>query len=340
MASPLRSVSEISKEKRGHFVKYFVTGGAGFIGSNFIHLALEDPKNKVVNYDKLTYAGNLNNLKGINENQYEFIHADIVDHKTLNESLIKERPDVIINFSAESHVDLSLVSATEFLDTNVIGTEAVLRCARDLDIRLVHISTDEVYGSLEDPIEATESTKFDPNSPYSVSKAAGDMLCKAHFVSFGTEVIVMRGSNAYGPRQHPEKLIPKSITNLLTNRAIGIYGNGTNIREWIFVEDFCKGVLTAAEKGVAGDCYNLGGGHQNRINNNFIAETLCDKLKKSAKACIDYVVDRKGHDRRYALNSNKLRNELGWSPQYDLAAGLEKTVSWYKDNEWWWKNTI
>jgi dTDP-glucose 4,6-dehydratase len=321
-------------------MKFFVTGGAGFIGSNFIHLVTKNPKNRVVNYDKLTYAGNLDNLKGIDANQYVFIHADIVDYKTLNKSLIKERPDVIINFSAESHVDLSLISATEFLDTNVIGMEAVLRCSRDLGIKLVHISTDEVYGSLPDPLEAVESTKFDPNSPYSVSKAAGDMLCKAHFVSFGTKVVVMRGSNAYGPRQHVEKLIPKSITNLLMDKSIGIYGNGANVREWIFVEDFCRGVLAAAEKGIIGECYNLGGGSKNRVNNNVIAKVLCETLSKSPETYIEYVKDRAGHDMRYALNSSKLKSELGWSPQFDLAKGLEKTVKWYVENEWWWKPLI
>lgn len=316
-------------------MKYFVTGGAGFIGSNFIHHIMKNPANQVVNYDKLTYAGNLNNLKDIVSDRYTFIHADIVDHASFKEALVVTQPDIIINFSAESHVDLSLVSATEFLETNVMGTEVVLRCARDLGIRLIHISTDEVYGSLASE-EAIETTKFDPNSPYSVSKAAGDMLCRAHYVSFNTPVIVMRGSNAYGPRQHPEKLIPKSITNLLTNSPIGIYGSGENIREWIFVEDFCRGILVAAENGNPGDVFNLGGSAINRVSNNTIASNLCDILAKPTTEFIKYVTDRAGHDARYALNSEKLRG-LGWYPQNNLSEGLEKTVAWYKDNSWWWQ---
>ena len=175
-----------------------------------------------------------------------------------------------------------------------------------------------------------------PNSPYSVSKAAGDMLCKAHYVSFGTEVVVMRGSNAYGPRQHPEKLIPKSITNLLTNQPIGVYGDGSNIREWIFVEDFCSGVLTAIEKGYAGNAYNLGGGPSNRVANNLIANTLCEKIGLPRETHIKYIEDRAGHDRRYALNSRKLES-LGWSPKKDLETGLEATLRWYQENKWWWK---
>lgn len=320
-------------------MKYFVTGGAGFIGSNFIHFLMKEPTNWVVNYDKLTYAGNLNNLKGIDESRYTFIHADIADHKTLYQSLVKESPDVIINFSAESHVDNSIISATEFLHTNVIGVESVLRCSRDLAIKLVHISTDEVYGVLDDPLEATESTKFDPNSPYSVSKAAGDMLCKAHYVTFKTPVIVMRGSNAYGPRQHPEKLIPKSITNLLTNNLIGIYGVGRNIREWIYVEDFCRGILVALEKGSIGESYNLGGSSKNRVTNNIIAKILCEKLNKLPVDNIKYITDRAGHDARYSLNSNKLRS-LGWQPEFDISDGLELTVKWYLENDWWWEPLI
>lgn len=315
-------------------MKLFVTGGAGFIGSNFIRLLLTDLNNTVINYDKLTYAGNLNNLKGLNDRQYTFIHADIVNHAALREAITITEPDVIINFSAESHVDLSLISATEFLVTNVLGTESVIRCARDLNIKLIHISTDEVYGSLLSS-EATEETKFDPNSPYSVSKAAADMLCKAYFISFDVPVVVMRGSNAYGPQQHPEKFIPRSITNLLSNSPIEIYGKGENIREWIYVEDFCHGILTALKHGKPGDVFNLGGGSSNRKNNLFIAHALCNLLNKD-NTYINFTHDRLGHDMRYALNSNKLR-ALGWQPKYDLENGLLQTVSWYKENEWWWK---
>lgn len=317
-------------------MKICVTGGAGFIGSNFIHHMLDNPDVSIVNYDKLTYAGNLCNLKGIDKSRYTFVKGDICNYEKFRGVLKSHKPSVIVHFAAESHVDNSLVSATEFLDTNITGTEVILRCSRDLNVRLVHISTDEVYGSLIAPLEAVESSKFDPNSPYSVSKAAGDMLCKAHYVSFGTEVIVMRGSNAYGPRQHPEKLIPKSITSLLTGKPIGVYGDGSNIREWIFVEDFCRGVSTAIEKGCAGNAYNIGGGSNNRAANKLIATTLCEKIFLPSDKYIQYVGDRAGHDKRYALDSSKLES-LGWSPEKDLEGGLETTVEWYRKNEWWWK---
>jgi dTDP-glucose 4,6-dehydratase len=316
-------------------MRYFVTGGAGFIGSNFIHSVLSDPNNEVINYDKLTYAGNLDNLKDVDCGRYTFIKADITNHVALSSSLSKHTPDVLVSFAAESHVDNSLVSATEFIDTNVMGAEVVLRCSRDLGVKLIHISTDEVYGSLV-ALEASESSKFDPNSPYSVSKAAGDMMCKAHYVSFGTPVIVMRGSNAYGPRQHPEKLIPKSITNLLSDETIGVYGKGLNVREWIYVEDFCSGILTAIEKGEVGQAYNVGGGAVNRVANNKIAKSLCRGLEKSPEAYIEYVRDRAGHDMRYALDSSKLR-DLGWAPKHNLDSGIDKTIEWYRKNEWWWK---
>jgi len=320
--------------------KLLITGGAGFIGSNFIHYMLKKHKKLVImNYDKLTYAGNLNNLKGIDETRYVFCKGDIVIEEDFKAAIKEFEPDAIVAFAAESHVDRSIDSPQEFITTNVLGSETVLRVSRDLGIKkIVHISTDEVYGSLPAPIEANENFTFKPNSPYSASKTSGDMFCRAYFVTYGLPVIILRGSNCYGPRQHPEKLIPKSITNLLTDKSIGIYGDGKQIREWIFTEDFCSGVETALLKGKPGEAYNLGGGEDNRIFNIDIADELLLRLDKN-KEHLEFITDRPGHDQRYALNSNKLM-ALGWQPKYDLQAGLTETVEWYKKNDWWWKPLI
>lgn len=316
-------------------MRLFITGGAGFIGSNFIHYFLnKNDKNQVLNYDKLTYAGRLSNLNGIDEARYQFIKGDITDIKLLRSSVESFKPDGIIHYAAESHVDRSLESASEFLITNVIGTQTVLEVSRDLSIRMVHVSTDEVYGSKEDG-ESSEGDPFEPNSPYSASKAGGDLLCRASYRSFGTQVVVVRGSNCFGPRQHEEKLIPKTITNLLNNKKIPLYSDGSNIREWIFTEDFCSGVETALLHGKIGESYNLGGGSDNRVSNLSIAKTLASIIHPESDPTdhLEFVKDRLGHDRRYALCSEKLL-KLGWKRSENLIENLKKTVVWYQNN---WK---
>jgi len=319
-------------------MKLFITGGAGFIGSNFIHYIMEKEKDiQICNYDKLTYAGNLSNLKGIDEKRYQFIKADICDYKTLKESLMNFNPSAIIAFAAETHVDRSITSPQEFLETNILGTECVLRATRDLKIsRLLHISTDEVYGSLEIPYEAKETQAFDPNSPYSASKAAGDMLCHAYHITYEVPVSIVRGSNCYGKLQYPEKFIPRSITNIINGCPIGIYGNGNNMREWVYTEDFCRGVEIVLHKGLRGEAYNLGGGSDNRYTNNVVANKICNLMGKYPDHFITYIDDRRGHDKRYALDSTKLKN-LGWKPKYNFSEGLSQTIQWYKDNPDWWK---
>lgn len=318
-------------------MKLLVTGGAGFIGSNFIHYMLDKhPDIEILNYDKLTYAGNLDNLRAAEGKPYicDTTPWDICDYLSLKTTLEAYQPDAVVAFAAESHVDNSLERPQVFLETNILGTEVILRCVKELGIKkLVHISTDEVYGSLREG-EATENSAFKTNSPYSASKASGDLLCRAYHTSYGVPVVVMRGSNCYGPRQHPEKLIPKSITNLLSDKPVCIYGEGLNVREWIHVSDFCSGVETALLSGIPGEAYNLGGGSSNRVQNINIAKTLTKEFGKPG--AIEYVTDRLGHDFRYALNSSKLKS-LGWEPQYDFDEGLIKTVDWYKENTWWWK---
>lgn len=318
-------------------MKLFVTGCLGFIGSNFIHYIQQKyPDWTIINYDKVTYAANFHNLNGIDESKYTFIKGDICDYTLLYHSLHKYMPDVIVSFSGETHVDNSLDSAQEFLTTNICGTENLLRCVNELNLKkLIWISTDEVYGSIEAPLETTETHRFEPNSPYSVSKAAGDMLCRSYYVSHKTPVIVIRGSNCIGPRQFPEKFIPTCVIKLLTGDNIPLYGDGLNEREWTFTEDFCSGIEAVLLKGQIGESYNLGSGKNNRVSNKFIANTIIDILGLSQNR-ISYVEDRKGHDRRYALNSDKLRS-LGWQPKYSIKEALEKTIKWYQENEEWYK---
>ena len=312
--------------------RIIVTGGAGFIGSNFVHHMLAKyPSLEILNYDKLTYAGNLDNLKGI-ESRHELVTADICNYDTFSQCIKSFKPDAIVAFAAESHVDRSIEDPQAFLETNILGTETILRCVKEQKVpRLIHISTDEVYGSLVDG-EAAEKDPFKPNSPYSASKASGDMMCRAYHVTYGTPVVVLRGSNCYGPRQHPEKFIPRSLTNIMSGEPMLIYGEGLNIREWIYTEDFCRGVETALFMGKLGEVYNLGGGQHNRVQNIQIASLLCNSLNGEMK----HIEDRLGHDFRYALNSDKLM-QLGWKPQYDFSEGLVKTIEWYKENTWWWK---
>jgi len=337
-------------------MKILATGAAGFIGSNFVHYMYskyDDLEIRV--YDKLTYAGNINNFQGLDPIPHLY-EKDICDYDDFMFTLLQFRPDYVLHWAAESHVDRSLEAPQAFLDTNILGTETILRAIRDYNNhtgekvfgnsdevfppvkRLVHISTDEVYGSLAKG-EADEDHAFKTNSPYSASKAAGDLMCRAYFKSYDVPVSIVRGSNCFGPRQFPEKLIPLFLTNLMTGKKIGIYGTGLNVREWVYTEDFAAGVEAVMLNGRFGEAYNLGGGTDNRVTNLDITAELLRLLGKS-KDSIEFIKDRAGHDMRYALNSSKLKNELGWSPQYDLAQGLEKTVNWYKNNEWWWKPLV
>jgi dTDP-glucose 4,6-dehydratase len=319
-------------------MKIFLTGGCGFIGSNFIHYMLAKyPDVEIRNYDALTYAGNLLNLTNLSDpSRYSFVQGDINNDYDLRKAVIEHSPDALIHFAAESHVDRSIEAPQVFLETNILGTENILRCVKDLKIaKMVHISTDEVYGSLAVG-EAEETHAFDPNSPYSVSKASGDMMCRAYFVTYGVPVTVIRGSNCFGPRQHPEKLIPRSATRLLQNLKMGIYGDGSNIREWTYTEDFCAGVDAALRFGHLGEAYNLGAGASNRTDNNKIVTSICDLLGKDTKQNIEYISDRLGHDHRYALNNSKLR-KLGWGPKFPMLEGLKATVEWYRENTWWWE---
>lgn len=332
-------------------MKILTTGAAGFIGSNFVHYMYEKYDDIEIRiYDKLTYAGNINNFAGLDPKPFLY-EKDICDYNNFMLALLQFKPDYVVHFAAESHVDNSLSSPQVFLDTNILGTETILRAIKDYNShtqnkgevftpikKMVHISTDEVYGSLETG-EADEAHAFKANSPYSASKAAGDLMCRAYFKSYGVPVSIIRGSNCYGPRQFPEKLIPLSLTNLMADKKIGVYGTGLQVREWIYTEDFASGVEAVMLSGRLGEAYNLGGGMDNRVTNlDIIGELL--RLSGKDENSVEFIKDRAGHDMRYALNSNKLKNELGWSPHYDLSQGLVKTVNWYKNNEWWWKPLI
>jgi len=320
-------------------VKILVTGGAGFIGSNFIRFLLS-PENKgsyqVINLDKLTYAGNLENLSDLpSSKDYQFVLGDIGDEK-LVDSLVKDGVGAIINFAAESHVDRSIYEPDLFLRTNVMGVQVLLQAARRHRIKkFLQVSTDEVYGSLtfEDP-RFRENNPLAPNSPYAASKAAADLLVRSYFKTYGLPALVTRCSNNYGPYQFPEKLIPLLISNALDNQPLPIYGDGLNIRDWIHVEDHCRGLLTVLEKGREGEIYNIGGdGERTNLE---ITEAILRILNKP-KDLIRYVTDRPGHDRRYAIDFSKMKVNLGWSPTISLSEGLTRTVRWYVEHEDWWR---
>ena len=313
-----------------------VTGGLGFIGSNFIRMILSDrPSWRVTNLDKMTYAGNPASLQDAAANPaYRFLKGDICDRALMAE-ILGERPDAIVHFAAESHVDRSILGPEVFVQTNVLGTQVLLEAARQAKVgRFVHVSTDEVYGSLGPTGLFSESTPIAPNSPYSASKAGSDLLAAAYHHTYGMDTVITRCSNNYGPYQFPEKLIPLLVTNLMDGLAIPIYGDGRNIRDWIHVEDHCSGVLLALEKGKAGEVYNIGGGNE-RMNID-IARQLLGLLGKD-ESSIRYVEDRLGHDRRYAIDAGKIRRELGWEPKRGFEDGLKATVAWYQANEKWWR---
>jgi len=314
-----------------------VTGGAGFIGSNFIHYLLENYDDIfIVNFDKLTYAGNLDNLKDIeNDPRYSFIKGDICDKKIVQDTVKKYDITQIINFAAESHVDRSITCPNEFIHTDVFGTFILLEACRKYDIeRFIQISTDEVYGSIEQG-SYLETDRLDPSSPYSASKASGDLLVRSYYVTYGSPVILTRSSNNYGPYQYPEKLIPLFIIKALNNEYLPVYGDGQNVRDWLYVKDNCKGIDLIRLSGKNGEIYNIGA--DNEHTNIEITDIILDELNKPV-SLIQYVDDRLGHDRRYSIDSKKIKN-LGWIPKQSKAfeKSLRFTIQWYKNNEWYWE---
>lgn len=317
-------------------MKILVTGGAGFIGSNFILYMLKKyPDYKIVNLDALTYAGNLENLKEIENNpNYKFVKGDICDRELIND--LTKDIDAIVHFAAESHVDRSIMDSGFFVKTNVLGTQVLLEGARtNGNIRFHHISTDEVFGSLGLEYPAfNEKTPYDPRSPYSASKAGSDHLVRAYYHTHGLPITISNCSNNYGPYQFPEKLIPLFITNLMEEKKVPVYGDGLQIRDWIHVDDHNEGVDLILHKGKIGETYCLGGDCEK--TNMEITKKILELMDKD-ESYIEYVKDRPGHDRRYAIDFSKIENELGWQPKYDFEQGLKETVKWYKENEEWWR---
>ncbi|HWS87084.1 MAG TPA: dTDP-glucose 4,6-dehydratase [Pyrinomonadaceae bacterium] len=315
--------------------RIFVTGGAGFIGSCFVRLLLEElPGCEVVNFDALTYAGNLDNLQEIEDARHRFVRGDICDPAAVL-SALAEGTDAVVNFAAESHVDRSIHSAAEFIRTNVLGTQVLLDAARERGVRrFLQVSTDEVMGSLPERDDAffTEESPFEPNSPYSASKAAAEHLCRAARHTHGLNVVVTRCGNNYGPRQFPEKFLPLMLSNALRDEAIPVYGDGRNVRDWIYVEDHCRAILAALLRGRAGEVYNVGARNERR--NIEVAESVLDALGKP-RSLIRFVKDRPGHDRRYAIDPVKAETELGWKPRETWESGLAKTIRWYAENGEW-----
>mgnify|MGYP003586679276 FL=1 len=329
-----------------------VTGGAGFIGSNFLRIALQRTTATIINLDKLTYAGNLDSLHDIAlDSRYTFVHGDICDQSLVDSLFAQYLFDAVVHFAAESHVDRSIDGPAEFIQTNIMGTFTLLEAARkyyhNLDenqkatFRFLHISTDEVYGTLGDTDYFTEKTPYAPNSPYSASKASSDHLVRAYYHTYGLPVLMTNCSNNYGPYQFPEKLIPLMILNALEGKPLPIYGTGINVRDWLYVEDHCRAILTVLEKGIPGEKYNIGG--HNEKTNLSIVHTLCDLLDtkrpradgNSYREQITYVKDRPGHDMRYAIDASKIQRELGWIPTETFETGIIKTVDWYLNNMEW-----
>jgi dTDP-glucose 4,6-dehydratase len=319
--------------------KFFITGGAGFIGSAFVRLLLdESPDCEVVNFDALTYAGNLDNLDGLDQDRHHFLRGDIADPVSVLEAL-PEDCDAIINFAAESHVDRSITNAAEFLRTNIIGTQVLLDAARARGIkRFIQVSTDEVMGSLPENEDAffTEDSPFAPNSPYAASKAAAEHLVRAAHHTFGLDTVVTRCGNNYGPRQFPEKFLPLVLSNALNDEPIPVYGDGQNVRDWIYVEDHCRAIHLAMDKGRPGAVYNVGARNERR--NIDVVESLLETVGKPG-TLVHFVKDRPGHDRRYAIDPTLIESELGWLPQETWETGLQKTIQWYQQNGQWLERT-
>jgi dTDP-glucose 4,6-dehydratase len=333
-------------------MRVIVTGGAGFIGSALVRHLVLDRGYEVLNVDALTYAGNLTSLTAVEgKPNYRFVRANICDRGAMERAVAEFRPDRIMHLAAESHVDRSITGAADFIDTNVIGTFTLLETARaywsGLDettkgaFRFLHVSTDEVYGSLGEGGLFTEDTPYDPSSPYSASKASSDHLAKAWQRTYGLPVVVSNCSNNYGPYHFPEKLIPLTILSALAEERLPVYGKGENVRDWLFVEDHARALDLIVEQGRPGETYNVGGRNERR--NVDVVRAICGVLDRLAPAnkprheLIEFVVDRPGHDARYAIDASKLENELGWRAQEDFESGIEKTVRWYLDNDWWWR---
>jgi len=313
---------------------YLVTGGAGFIGSNYIHFLLEsDPGVRIINLDKLTYCGNLENLRDIEKDpRYRFVRGDIADRK-LVEEILAERVDVVVNFAAETHVDRAVLGPEEFIRTDVLGTFNLLEAAREKGVgRYIQISTDEVYGSIAEGA-FTEDSPLNPSSPYSSGKAGGDLIARSYFVTYGMDVCITRCSNNFGPYQYPEKVIPLFVTNALEDRPLPLYGDGLNERDWLYVRDHCEAIQLVVEKGQEGQIYNIGTGET--LPNIRLTETILDILAKP-KSLIQRVEDRPGHDRRYCVDSSRIRR-LGWKPRHDFDSAIRETIEWYAEHLSWWK---
>lgn len=318
-------------------MRVLVTGGAGFIGSNFIRFLLKKrPDWQIVNFDKLTYAGNLANLEDIEDKTgYNFIKGDICDPTDVARAF-ESKFDYVVNFAAESHVDRSLYDPGIFLKTNILGTQVLLEHSLKGGVkRFLQVSTDEVYGSLGEEGCFSEDNPMAPNSPYAASKASADLMCRAFYKSFGMPVLITRAGNNYGPYQFPEKLIPFFLTKALNDEPVPLYGDGLHVRDWLYVRDHCEGILTILEKGKEGESYNIGGG--NERTNIEITKKILEIIGKP-ESLIKFVKDRPGHDRRYALDYGKIKNELGWEPKMDFSKGLAATIDWYKNNEKWWND--
>lgn len=339
-------------------MNFLITGGAGFIGSAVIRFLISETKHKVLNLDKLTYAGNLETLAGIENNpRYRFIQGDICDRQLIEKLFAEYQPDVVMHLAAESHVDRSIDGPSDFIQTNIVGTAVILECARDYystlnterksQFRFHHISTDEVFGSLGQTGLFTEESNYDPSSPYSASKASSDHLVRAWHRTYGLPVLITNCSNNYGPYQFPEKLIPLMILNAIEEKSLPVYGDGQQIRDWLYVEDHARALYEVVQKGKIGETYNIGG--NNEKTNLEVVETICDLLDdlhpskstkiESYKELITSVTDRPGHDRRYAIDAGKIFHALNWKPEETFETGLRKTVSWFLDNPEWCKVT-
>ena len=324
-------------------MKIIVTGGAGFIGGNFVHhMVNKYPEYQIINLDLLTYAGNLETLKPVEDKpNYKFVHGDIADRDFVFKLFEEEKPDIVVNFAEESHVDRSITDPEAFVRTNVMGTTTLLDACRTYGIKRYHqVSTDEVYGDL--PLDRpdlffTETTPLHTSSPYSSSKASADLFVLAYHRTYGLPVTVSRCSNNYGPYHFPEKLIPLMISRALADEALPVYGTGENVRDWLYVEDHCRAIDLIIHKGRVGEVYNVGG--HNEMTNIDIVKIICKELGKP-ESLITYVADRKGHDMRYAIDPTKIHNELGWLPETKFADGIKKTIKWYLDNKEWWETII
>jgi len=317
-----------------------VTGGTGFIGSNFVrHLLGTNPDVSLVNYDKLTYSGNLESLAGVADHpRHHFIRGDICDVEMVRETFRGNAIDTVVHFAAESHVDRSILGPGIFVQTNIVGTHVLLEAAREFGVKIfLVVSTDEVYGSLGPTGCFSESTPLHPNSPYAASKASADMLALAYGHTYGLPVIITRCSNNYGPYQFPEKLIPLMIINAINDKRLPVYGDGLNVRDWLFVQDHCAAIDLVLRRGRTGEVYNIGG--ENEWRNIDIVRFILKALGKSERL-ITFVKDRPGHDRRYAMDATKISTELGWHPAHEFEAGLQTTITWYLDNQQWWQHIL